>query len=76
MVKIHETFCCVLKSSSNQIHTVLLCGLAKKEKEKKKCLAVNNTHLLQRTVTMDLYSIILKIIWKKQVEIVKIIFEK
>lgn len=68
MAKICKTFCCTLKVSSIQIHIILLCGLGKK-----KFLIAHKTQLReQRTVAMDFY-IFLKINWKKQVEIVKII---
>ena len=39
--------------------------------KKKKCLAVYKTVLSKRTVIVDFYNIILKIIWKNGVEIIK-----
>lgn len=79
MVKIYKTCCYILKSASNQIHIILLYDLAKKRKKKKKkksTLSLRRPMFLKRTVTMDLYNVILKTICKKLVEVVKIIFEK
>lgn len=72
MAKICKTFCCTLKVSSSQIYIILLCGLGKK---KTKNIPYSSQDPAKRTVTMDFYNIILKINWKKQVEIVKIILK-